>query len=433
MTAAARQTQSGAERRYDIIIIGGGMVGAVLAVALGRTGMSVAMVDRADPDELTDAGYDGRSSAIAFGTRRILEAAGVWPALAPVACPILDIRVTDGRIGEPASRLFLHYDHRLLADADGAAEPLGHIVENTDTRRALAGLFPTIGPLDRFAPAAVARIDRGPGLVRVALADGQVLAAPLLVGADGRSSLVRTVAGIGVVDRPYRQVGLVCTVSHPKDHGCVAHEHFLPSGPFAVLPMLDDARGTHRSSIVWTERPEIAERMMALDDQGFSDEMTIRFGETLGPLCLASRRWSYPLGLLEADRYADHRVALVGDAAHGIHPIAGQGLNLGLRDVAALAEILVDARRLGQDIGDRALLDRYQRWRRPDVIGLATVTDGLNRLFSNDWAPIRQVRDLGLAVVDQIDPLKRVLMRHAMGTLEAPVGGLPRMARGKAL
>jgi 2-octaprenyl-6-methoxyphenol hydroxylase len=227
----------------------------------------------------------------------------------------------------------------------------------------------------------------------------------------------------------YPQCGIVCTVGHEKPHNGVAHEHFLPSGPFALLPMTDGADGGHRSSLVWTERRALVPAMMALSPAGFARELMRRYGDGLGSLRQVGGRWSYPLGLMHAERYVDRRLALIGDAAHVIHPISGQGLNLGLRDVAALAEALMDARRLGRDLGSAEVLARYQRWRRFDNSLLMVVTDGLNRLFSNDLAPLRLARDLGLAAVDRLPPLKRVFMRHAMGL----VGDLPRLTRGQAL
>jgi 2-octaprenyl-6-methoxyphenol hydroxylase len=253
--------------------------------------------------------------------------------------------------------------------------------------------------------------------------------ARLAVAAEGRRSPLREDAGIRVTTWDYPQAGIVCTVAHDKPHRGVAHEHFLPSGPFAMLPMTDAEDGTHRSSLVWTERRELVPAMLALDAAAFGHELERRFGDSLGALREVGGRWSYPLSLMHAARYVDRRLALVGDAAHVIHPIAGQGLNLGLRDVAALAETLVDAHRLGLDLGDGNVLARYQRWRRVDNTVLMVVTDGLNRLFSNDLPPVRLVRDLGLAAVDRMPPLKRLFMRHAMGL----VGDLPRLVRGQPL
>ncbi|MCG8696363.1 MAG: FAD-dependent monooxygenase, partial [Minwuiales bacterium] len=258
----------------------------------------------------------------------------------------------------------------------------------------------------------------------VHLADGTVVSAPLCVGADGRNSPLRQSAGIKCAAWSYHQVGIVCTVHHELPHGGVAQERFLPAGPFAILPMTGN-----RSSLVWTERADLAPAMMALDEAAFTAEMASRFGDYLGALEVVGPRWSYPLALHLAERYTDRRLALVGDAAHGIHPIAGQGLNLGLRDVAALAEVIVDTARLGLDIGDAVPLERYQRWRRFDALLLAAVTDSLNRLFSNDIEPIRLARDLGLAAVNRMGPLKRVFMSHARGT----VGQLPKLLQGQSL
>jgi len=257
------------------------------------------------------------------------------------------------------------------------------------------------------------------------LSDGSALRAALVVGADGRESTVRAAAGIALMAWRYPQTAIVCTVRHERPHRGVAHERFLAAGPFALLPLKDP----YRASIVWTESNRQVDAMMALDDAAFSREMTDRFGDSLGALAVEGRRWTWPLGLHHAARYVEARLALVGDAAHGIHPIAGQGLNLGLRDVAALAEVLVDARRLGLDIGSLAVLERYQAWRRTDNVALLVATDGLNRLFTTDLAPVRLARDLGLAAVNRLPPLKKLFMRHAMGLL----GDLPRLTRGERL
>ncbi|MHA1151546.1 MAG: FAD-dependent monooxygenase [Alphaproteobacteria bacterium] len=261
------------------------------------------------------------------------------------------------------------------------------------------------------------------------LDDGRQIRAQLIVGAEGKASPLRERAGIRVTRWDYPQVGIVCTVAHEAPHHGVAHEHFLPAGPFALLPMTDGPEGGPRSSLVWTERRALAPAMMALSEADFAAELERRFGGGLGRLRQAGGRWSYPLGLMLAEACMDARLALVGDAAHVIHPIAGQGLNLGLRDVAALAETLVDARRLGLDLGSAEVLTRYQSWRRVDGTLFAVATDGLNRLFSNDLGPLRLVRDLGLAAVDRAPPLKRFFMCHAMGL----VGDLPRLVRGEAL
>lgn len=402
----------------DVLIVGGGMVGTTLAAALGGAGPTVALVERADPAGLADAGFDGRVSAIALGSANLLRAIGVLGRIAE-AEPIRDIRVSDGDGRGRVSRLFLHYAHRDLGD-----QPFGYMVENRLLR---AGLYRTLAGLDRvtvLAPVGLASLERGPRRVEARLADGRRVAARLAVGADGRGSALRQAAGIGVVTWPYRQTSIVCTVAHARPHNGVAHEHFLPGGPFAVLPMTG-----RRSAVVWTEDARLAPHMLALGPAEFAAEITRRFGDSLGRLRPVGPRWSYSLGLLHAKRYVDRRLALIGDAAHAIHPIAGQGLNLGLRDAAALAEAVVDARRLGLDIGAAPVLERYQRWRRFDTLVMAAATDGINRLFSNDLVPLRLIRDLGLGAVNRTPPLKRLFMRHAMGLM----GELPRLVRGEAL
>ena len=408
----------------DVLVVGGGMVGLTLAAALGGVGLRVAVVDRTDPAHLLDAAFDGRTSAIAHGSKRALDAIGLWPALAPDAEPILDIRVSDG-----ASPLFLHYDHREV----GA--PLGYIVENRAIRRTLFAHLRGLANVTLKAPMSVAGLETRPGAVEATLGDGTAVRAALAVGADGPRSWLRRRAGIALAEWRYKQTGIVCTMAHERPHRGIAHERFLPAGPFAVLPMTDDASvaagrlGRHRSSIVWTEREELAPAMLELDDDAFSDELAERFGDHYGAVRVAGPRWSYPLALHHAESYVAPRLALIGDAAHLIHPIAGQGLNLGLRDVAALAEAVVDAGRLGLDIGAADVLARYQRWRRFDNTVLIAATDGLNRLFSNDVPAVRLARDLGLGAVNRVPPLKRFFMRHAMGV----VGELPRLLRGEPL
>ena len=411
----------------EVLISGGGMVGLTLGIALAGAGVATVVVDAADPAALQTAAYDGRSSAIARGTQQALAALGIWPGMAARAEPILEIRVSDGKVGAGASPFFLHYDHHELGP--GLDGPLGYIVENLAIRRALAACAARAAKLTVVAPARLASAERGPAAVVAVLDDGRRIQAQLIVGAEGQASQLREAAGIRATRWDYPQVGIVCTVAHEAPHQGVAHEHFLPSGPFALLPMTDGPEGGHRSSLVWTERRALAPAMMALSEADFAAELERRFGHGLGRLRQAGGRWSYPLGLMLAEACVAGRLALVGDAAHVIHPIAGQGLNLGLRDVAALAETLVDARRLGLDLGAAEALARYQGWRRLDGALLAVATDGLNRLFSNDLGPLRLVRDLGLAAVDRAPPLKRFFMRHAMGL----VGDLPRLVRGEAL
>lgn len=411
-------------QRSDVVIAGGGLTGLSLAAAFGVAGLRVAVVDRETPETALAQPFDGRSSAIARGSRQVLEGLGIWPLLDGEAQPIHDIRVSDGRPGEPPAPFFLHY-----AEADLGQGPMGHIVENRVLRRALYRRLAALPSVTLLTPASVRAMQVAGTGASATLDDGRQLEAPLVVAADGKRSALRDAAGIKVTRWSYRQVGLVATLSHDQPHQGLAHEHFLPAGPFAVLPMTDGPGGEHRSSLVWTEDPALAPALLALDDAAFGQAMERRFGLSLGRLRPIGGRWSYPLELQLAERFAAPRLALLGEAAHAIHPIAGQGLNLGLRDVAALAECVVDAARLGLDPGDAQALERYQRWRRFDTLLLAGVTDTLTRLFSNDIAPLRVARDLGMAAVNRAKPLKRFFMQHAMGL----VGELPRLVRGEAL
>jgi len=399
----------------ELLIAGGGLTGLLVGVACGGAGLDVAIVDRQDPAGLAAAEFDGRSSAIAYGSQRVFEGLGLWPRIAPDAEPIREIRVADGD-----APLFLHYDHREL----GTDTPLGYIVENRVLRRALIDRARSIANVRFQAPVAVDSVSGSPLAATAALSDGRQIRARLVAAADGGASPLRRAAGIHTVEWEYPQTGIVTTVRHRRPHNGIAVEHFLPAGPFAILPMTGN-----RSSIVWTENAMLAPRLVGLSDTGFAAELSARFGDFLGPVEPIGPRWTYPLRLLLAERYVATRLALVGEAAHTIHPIAGQGLNLGIRDVAALAELIIDARRLGLDIGDDPLLQRYQQWRRFDALALAAVTDGLNRLFSNALPPVQLARDIGLAVVNRLPPLKRLLMRDAMGTL----GDLPRLVRGEPL
>ncbi len=409
-------TRDKTDLSVEALVAGGGMVGMTMGLALARAGLSVAVVEMQPAATLRDSSFDGRTSAIAYGSANVFSGVGVWQRLERAAQPIHDVRIADGTLRGGASPLFLHYDHREIG-----GHPLGYILENRDIRDALLSEAGRADSLHLLAPAVVAATEREAGGVEAVLADGRRIAARLVIGADGRDSPLREAAGIRVTRYGYPQTAIVCTVAHERPHNGVAVELFLPSGPFAMLPMTGQ-----RSNIVWSERRDLAQSMFALDDTEFLDELRRRFGDWLGDIRLEGPRFGYPLGLLHAERYTDRRLALIGDAAHVIHPIAGQGLNLGLRDVAALAESVVDARRLGLDIGAAEILSRYERWRRFDNVVMATAMDGLNRLFSNDIAPLRLARDLGLAAVNRVTPLKRLFMRHAMGM----VGDLPRLVRG---
>lgn len=399
--------------RFDIAVVGGGMVGLTLALGLEGVGARVAVIERARLKDIAEASFDGRGSAIAAGSQRILDGTGLWDLLQADAEPIREIRVADG-----PSQLFLHYDHREVGE-----DPLGWIVENAHIRRAFAQAVASSDVIV-FENTALADARFEARSTTLKLADGRTVDAMLAIAADGRQSALRELAGIDVVRWSYPQTAIVCAVTHEAPHHGIAHEHFLPSGPFAILPMT-----RNRSSIVWTERNDLAPAILELDDDAFAAELKRRFGDFLGDIRVGPQRWAYPLSVAHARDYVAPRVAAVGDAAHAIHPIAGQGFNLGLRDVAALAEIIVDRLRLGLDPGDTEALMRYQKWRKPDNMMMIAATDSLNRLFSNDVAPVRMARDTGLALVNQLPPLKRVLMRHAMGL----VGDLPRLTRGEPL
>ena len=404
----------GAMTDFEVIVAGGGMVGLTLAAALGGAGVTVAVVDRRPASAMLEPVFDGRVSAIAHGSRTVLDAVGVWDGLAGDAEPIREIRVSDG-----ASPLHLHYD-----SAEVAADALGYIVENRHIRHALLERVRSLGRATLLDGRSIVRHERGPIEARVELEDGSELAARLLIATDGRESPLRRAAGLGTVEWRYDQTGIVCTVAHERPHRGIAQERFLPSGPFAILPMTGN-----RSSIVWTERADVAARVLGLERGAFADELAWRFTDYLGALDIEGPVFSYPLALTLAERYTANRLAVAGDAAHAIHPIAGQGFNLGIRDAAALAETIVDAARLGIDTGSVAALARYARWRRADNFAMLAATDGLNRLFSNDLAPVALGRRLGLAAVNRIPRLKGLFMRHAMGEL----GERPRLARGMPL
>ena len=400
--------------RADVLVVGGGMVGLTLANALAGGGLDVVVVDQADPAALAAASFDGRASAIAHASQRLLTTLGVWSALGDSPQPILDIRVCEGD-----SPFFLHFDHR-----DLGTSPFGYMVENTQLRTVLTNAAHQAPRLALWAPATIAGIERSAHGIEARLDDGRRVRAAVVAACDGRASRLRREAGIRTVGWTYPQVGIVCTVAHERSHGGIAIERFLPAGPFAMLPLTG-----RRCSLVWTERAPLAKAILELDAADFEDEMRRRFGGFLGATRITGPRWSYPLALHLAERYADHRLALVGDAAHGLHPIAGQGLNMGLRDAAAVAEALVDARRLGLDIGEAWALQRYQRWRRLDNLSLLAVTDALNRLFSNDDPGLRLARNLGLAAVNRLPAPKQMFMRHARGTS----GQLPRLLQGAPL
>ena len=405
-------------RKTDLLISGGGMVGLTLALACAQGGLKTVIVDSAPAALQLEPAFDGRVSALAYASVRLLTALGVWDDLAPHAQPIREILVTDGKVAGATSPFSLHFDAQEVG-----AESLGHIAENRHTRAALQAAVARAANLELIAPATIKSLATDAGSAVVTLADGSQIAAALVIAAEGRESRLRAQMGINTIGWSYLQTGIVATVEHEKPHNGVAYEHFLPSGPFAILPMTGN-----RSSLVWTESKTKAPGLLALDETGFHAELARRFGDHLGTTRAAGPRWSYPLAFHIARDFVKPRFALAGDTAHGIHPIAGQGLNLGLKDAAALAEVLLDAARLGRDIGALDTLKRYERWRRFDSFTLAASTDAMNRLFSNDIAPLRHLRDLGLGVVDAIGPARRFFMRHAGGD----VGKLPKLMKGEA-
>lgn len=405
------------EKAHDIVVAGGGMVGLTLGIALARGGLTVAVADPLPQVAILDARFDGRVSALSFSSVRMFQALGLWPDLQAHAQPIHQILVSDAALGRQASPFSLHFDSVEIG------EPLGQIIENRHLRAALFEAVSREPNLTLISPASVETLEDKGSAITATLSNGARISARLAVAADGRDSPLRTRMNIGAIGWSYPQTGIVATVEHTRPHHGVAYEHFLPSGPFAILPMTGE-----RSSLVWTEAEALAPAMMKLPPAEFDAQISRRFGDHLGATKAAGPRWCYPLKFHLARGYVRERFALAGDAAHGIHPIAGQGLNLGLKDAAALAETVLDAARLGLDFGALDTLKRYERWRRFDSFSLAAATDGLNRLFSNDIAPLRLMRDLGMGVVDSIGPLRRFFMRHAGGE----AGALPRLLRGEA-
>jgi 2-octaprenyl-6-methoxyphenol hydroxylase len=397
-----------------VCILGAGPVGATLAATLATAGLPTAVVDTQPlpPMELQD--FDGRAYAIALTSQRLLQAAGIWERLPERPCPILGIRVADGRPGQPPSPLALHFDAATVSD-----EPFGYMVEARSLRVGLNARLPGMAHLRVFAPAR-ATVERRPEGATICLSTGETLTARLVVAAEGRNSPLRRQAGIRTAVLDYHQIGMVGAFAHEAPHRNIALEQFLPNGPFAQLPLagpggFGSAAFPHASAFVWADRTAIAQRMLALDEAAFGRELARRLGPHLGAIRPIGRRWSYPLSALLVERWTDTRLALIGDAAHGVHPIAGQGLNLGFRDVAALAEAVIEAWSLGADPGAPAVLARYQARRRPDTLLMLSGMHALERLFGNDIAPVRWARRLGIAAVDRLPALKRGFARQAMG------------------
>lgn len=402
-----------ATERFDIIIVGGGHAGMTLALAIARAlpGCRLALVDRR-PLSIPS---DNRASAIAAGVRRLFEALGVWPAMEAAAQPILSMRITDSGEGDLARPHLLNFEGDVAP-----GEPFAHMVPNQASGEALLAALD--GVVRVVAPAEITAWTGTGGLARLTLADGRVLQTPLVVAADGAQSGLRQWAGIGVMRHDYHQTGLVATISHEFDHEGVAYEHFRPGGPFASLPLPG-----RRSSLVWTEASAVAAGHLGRSPDELAELIEGVMGSSLGTVRLEDRLSGFPLRLQIAHSFIGPRLALIGDAAHVVHPVAGQGLNLGLKDVAALAEVVVDAMRLGLDAGAPDVLERYQAWRRLDTARMAMVTDSMVRLFSNDVAPVRALRDLGLGLVERSDVAKSALIRVASG-----IGG-PKLLSGLPL
>jgi 2-octaprenyl-6-methoxyphenol hydroxylase len=404
----------------DVLIAGGGFAGLTLAIALRQALGPSFSVTVADPALGSNAGADERASAIVAAARRLFETIGVWDAVAGEAQPILDMVVTDSRLGDAVRPVFLTF-----AGEVEPGEPFAHMIENQRLVDALAVRAREVGVELRSTAARSDPPVSGAGnSIDARLSDGTALSTRLLVAADGARSTLRTAAGIATHGWNYGQSAIVTTVAHERDHQGRAEEHFLPAGPFAILPL----KG-RRSSIVWTETTAEADRIVALPDDVFHAELERRFKLHLGEIHAVGARRAHPLGFFVARSFIAERLALIGDAAHVIHPIAGQGLNMGLKDVAALAEVIVDAARLGLDPGAADVLERYQRWRRFDTVAMGLATDGLNRLFSNRSDVLRLARDVGLGLVDRLPNLKRIFIREAAGL----VGEVPKLLRGEAL
>lgn len=402
----------------DVIILGGGLVGLALAAALDSAGLHSIILDPADPAGRTDVAFDGRTTAVSSSSMRMFRTVGVLEHLPAEGCPIHAIRVADGL--RPGSLTF-------EPGEDG--EPLGVMHENRHLRAALLARAEAGSRIDLRWKADIQEVVRDDFSGKVRLKGGETVSAPLIVGAEGRKSPSREAAGIRMARWSYRHTAIVSTLAHERPHEQIAYEIFYPAGPFALLPMTDLPDGTHRSAIVWSIENAKADGLLKLSDEAFAAEAAAAMGHFLGAIRLLTPRSSYPLGLHHAVRITDRRLALVGDAAHAIHPIAGQGVNLGFRDAAALAEVLVDGARLGLDLGDAQLLARYQRWRALDAFSVALATDGLTRLYGVPGRAASAVRRFGMGLVDRLGPLKEKLNAAARGNS----GDLPRLLMGEAL
>ncbi|MCP5088543.1 MAG: 2-octaprenyl-6-methoxyphenyl hydroxylase [Rhodobacteraceae bacterium] len=401
----------------DILIVGGGLNGTALAIALAQSSHRIVLADKLSASFRSDPAFDGRGYSLALASVRMLSALGIWEKVAEFAQPILDIKVSDGRAGEGAAPWFLHFDHAEIKEG-----PMGHMLEDRYLRRALLETAAQYENIEPITDDAVVDQVTSNGSIKVSFASGKCISSLLVVGCDGRRSQVAQRAGISRTGWDYHQTSLVCAVEHDLPHNGCAHQFFMPAGPLAILPLPGN-----KSSIVWTESTHKADEINALSDEEFLACLRPCFGDFLGEIKLSGKRFSYPLGLSLVQNFVSERLALVGDAAHGMHPIAGQGLNMGLRDVAALTEVLTDARRRGEDIGVLNVLERYQQWRRFDTATMAVATDKVNRIFSNDNPVLRTLRDLGLGSVNALPSVRRGLIRQAAGLS----GDLPKLMQGR--
>jgi len=400
------------KQSFDAIISGGGMIGLPLAIGLSRCGMKVAVIDATTPKTQLDKTFDGRSSAIAYASYLMLDAIGLWQHAAKFAQPINDIHVSDA-----GTFVFVHFE-----TGDHDHNPMGFMVENRHIRLSLEECLKETKGVTRFAPNKIKTHKKSAGGVSVTLEDGPDLSAPLLIAAEGRFSSLRKSAGIGVTNWSYKQSGIVATIEHEHAHLGIAHELFFGDGPFAILPLQGN-----RSSLVWALKDDYANLVKDFSDAAFEREISERVGGFLGKVKVTGPRWVFPLSLQMPDSIIGERLVLTGDAAHGIHPIAGQGLNLGFRDIAALIEVLNSAKSNGEDLGGVQVLERYERWRRTDNLVLATVTDGLTKLFSNDLKAVKAARAFGLGVVQKTPKAKKFFVDHARGTF----GKLPVLLKGE--
>lgn len=401
--------------KTDLIIVGGGLNGPALALAASNAGFSVTIVDALPAATRSLRDFDGRSYALALTSKRLLQGIGIWPDVADHAQPMLEIKVTDGRAGEGAAPWMMHFDHAEIEEG-----PMGYLIEDRHLRATFLAAMDASDLITQIDATRVVAQDVGADGVTVTLDNGDTIKGGLLIGSDGRGSGTGARAGIKRIGWGYDQTAVVCAVEHDKPHAGIAHQFFMPNGPLAILPLTGN-----RSSIVWSETTQCATHLMTLGDAAFLDELRPAFGSFLGQIGLTGARFTYPLGLTLAQTFIADRVALIGDAAHGVHPIAGQGLNAGLRDVAALAQVLTEARARGEDIGGAQTLARYQEWRRFDTTTLALATDTFNRLFSNDNPLLRAARDIGMAAINAAPTLRRGFIREAAGL----TGELPNLMR----